>query len=327
MDATEGTQPQLLQTLTNDGVVEPQPMLTLPGVLDYLTHYGHLPFDWRNWQDMSVDDVVEAIKSFQSFFNLVPDGQAGPKTMRAMLTTSRCGCPDIVRPHHTEFMRLQEAAAAKLAEWTKRSLTYFINGYVSGIAPDVQKGIVAQAFKSWTDLANIQIQPLSSAGGQPDLVVDVGKGATQQFDGPGGVLAWAYMPDGNDQQLYMRFDLAETWINDPAQRGILMLNVAAHEFGHLLGLSHSKVNTALMAPYYNPGIASPQANDDIPRVQARYGAALGSAGSTPPPSGTSTVTILGAIQSITVPTIPAGTSVPRASLVVTGRVDSVSKSP
>ena len=50
-----------------------------------------------------------------------------------------------------------------------------------------------------------------------------------------------------------------------------MLNVACHEFGHLLGLTHSKKPGALMAPYYNPFIATPQQDDDIVRVQKLYG--------------------------------------------------------
>jgi hypothetical protein len=69
----------------------------------------------------------------------------------------------------------------------------------------------------------------------------------------------------------MKFDLGETWTADPTHRGILYLNVAAHEFGHLFGLDHSKLRGALMAPYYNPGVASPKRKDDITRFQSLYG--------------------------------------------------------
>jgi hypothetical protein len=93
------------------------------------------------------------------------------------------------------------------------------------------------------------------------------------------------MPDGSDQQLLMKFDLDETWIENANQRGILLENVACHEFGHLLGLTHSQVQGALMAPYYNAAISTPQQNDDIPRILARYGPATAQppVGPTPTP--------------------------------------------
>lgn len=45
------------------------------------------------------------------------------------------------------------------------------------------------------------------------------------------------------------FDASESWsIN--SYRGTNLFQVAAHEFGHSLGLSHSDVRSALMAPFY-----------------------------------------------------------------------------
>ena len=41
----------------------------------------------------------------------------------------------------------------------------------------------------------------------------------------------------------------EYWTID-SFKGTNLLQTAAHEFGHSLGLSHSDVNAALMAPFY-----------------------------------------------------------------------------
>jgi len=48
--------------------------------------------------------------------------------------------------------------------------------------------------------------------------------------------------------------------------------VAAHEFGHSLGLSHSSVQGAIMFPYYQHlGDNYTLSSDDITGIQAIYG--------------------------------------------------------
>ena len=105
-----------------------------------------------------------------------------------------------------------------------------------------------------------------------NVVVDIGTGQSSHFDGPMGTLAWAYLPPKHnyDGQLLMKFDTDEVWIKDMGQQGTLLRNVAAHEIGHILGLGHSSVDTALMAPYYSADVFCPQ-EDDITRIQNLYG--------------------------------------------------------
>lgn len=100
-----------------------------------------------------------------------------------------------------------------------------------------------------------------------EIRFEVGEhGDGDPFDGPGGTLAHAYFPVyGGDAH----FDDAERW-TIRSYRGTNLFQVAAHEFGHSLGLSHSDVKSALMAPFYRG--YDPQFTldrDDVDAIQVR----------------------------------------------------------
>jgi hypothetical protein len=260
--------------------------------IDYLALFGYIAK--KVLDEITVEDVQAAVKKFQGWFGLDKDGIVGPKTIKAM-TGPRCGCPDVIdpdNPEHADFERMVDFTqnAENLAKWNKSGISYWIDSYVGGLTKTAQQAIIAGAFKAWDDVCGIGISAAKSPQ-TADLIISTGQGSRSQFDGPGGTLAWAYLPDGRDRQLLMKFDLGETWIDNPNNRGIAMFNVACHEFGHMLGLEHSKVEAALMAPYYNVNVAVPQWNDDIPRAQARYGKDTAN-------PGTPTIP--------TIPTVPGG---------------------
>jgi matrix metalloproteinase-14 (membrane-inserted) len=140
--------------------------------------------------------------------------------------------------------------------------------------------LIQLAFDQWAAHGDLKFTRVNTQS-KARLILSTGKGRKDNFDGPGNTLAWAYLPQGNSYngQLLMRFDLDETWITRAGDRGILYLNVACHEFGHMLGLDHSRVKTALMAPYYAPRVTKPVENDDVKRIVKLYGRA------TNPPGG------------------------------------------
>jgi hypothetical protein len=235
--------------------------------VNYLTAFGYLAkFAWDNR-----DEIIAAVKAFQKWFNEKQDGIVGPRTLKAM-QLPRCGCPDVLShdADHVEYMAMRRIVSEKQVKWGKDGLKFYIKSYVSGLTRQVQKQIYAGAWDAWNKVCGIKVRRTKKMS-DADLIIDTGEGYRSQFDGPGGTLAWAYLPTGNDEQLLMRFDLGERWIANPSQRGILLFNVACHEFGHMLGLDHSHKSGALMAPYYNPTVDTPQWDDDIPRVQALYG--------------------------------------------------------
>ena len=85
------------------------------------------------------------------------------------------------------------------------------------------------------------------------------------FDGHGGVLAhaWAY----NSTPGYagtMHLDEAEDWSKKN------LVEVIAHEFGHILVIGHSKVPGALMGPFYSGNNARIH-NDDLKATQVTMG--------------------------------------------------------
>jgi Matrixin len=133
-----------------------------------------------------------------------------------------------------------------------------------------------QAAALWENVTNVNLA-LVSDGGQP-----VGVAGNQQDDPRFGDIRIGAIPLGSGV-------LAETFLPPPANGGtdagdILfnsnvnwqinstydVMTVAAHEFGHALGLGGSTVSTAVMYGNYN-GIKQALASDDIAGIQSVYG--------------------------------------------------------
>ena len=82
----------------------------------------------------------------------------------------------------------------------------------------------------------------------------------------GNVLAHAFFPKSG----VVHFDDDEEFVLN-SDRSTELYIVAAHEFGHTLGISHSNNKDALMAPYYRYEDPLTLHEDDIAAVQYMYG--------------------------------------------------------
>ena len=262
---------EVIRLLKKDGSADERSPQEMTFAVNYLTFFGYIAVELL--QHIDLESIKNAVKLFQKTFGLRADGQLDAKTLRAM-EGPRCGCPDHIdaqNKSHMPFMMAQEVAVERRDRWNKQGLTYAVDQFaLTHIPREEQLAVLAQAFKAWDDVCGLHISRVEKLE-TADIVVSCGTGPQHNFDGRGGTLAWAYLPTGTDKQLVMRFDLDETWVTHPKDRGVLLHNVACHEFGHLLGLTHSKKRGALMAPYYNPFIGVPQPDDDIARIEKLYG--------------------------------------------------------
>uniref|UniRef100_A0A8D0FFI6 Peptidase metallopeptidase domain-containing protein n=1 Tax=Strix occidentalis caurina TaxID=311401 RepID=A0A8D0FFI6_STROC len=89
------------------------------------------------------------------------------------------------------------------------------------------------------------------------------------FDGPGGILAHAFFPKTH-REGDVHFDYDETWTIGN-NLGTDLLQVAAHEFGHVLGLQHTAVSKSLMSPFYIFRYPLSLSEDDKQGIQYLYG--------------------------------------------------------
>ncbi|XP_013206591.2 stromelysin-3 isoform X2 [Microtus ochrogaster] len=102
-----------------------------------------------------------------------------------------------------------------------------------------------------------------------DLTYRYWHGDNLPFDGPGGILAHAFFPKTH-REGDVHFDYDETWtIGD--NQGTDLLQVAAHEFGHVLGLQHTTAAKALMSPFYTFRYPLSLSPDDRRGIQHLYG--------------------------------------------------------
>ncbi|KAM4700401.1 macrophage metalloelastase-like [Discoglossus pictus] len=200
----------------------------------------------------------EKLKEMQKFFGMSVTGTLNSETME-MMKSPRCGVPDVAEFRHFPGT----------PRWTKTSLTYRIVNYTPDLSvPEVNEAIQA-AFNVWSNVTPLKFTKVSRR--DADILIQFAArnhGDYSPFDGRGGVLAHAYAP-GSGLGGDAHFDEDERWSRN--NLGVNLFLVAAHEFGHSLGLDHSNDRRALMYPNYRYVKNFRLSEDDIRGIQSLYG--------------------------------------------------------
>lgn len=167
-----------------------------------------------------------------------------------------------------------ESIGGSLNRWGIKEVAYCINGYPTsdqiGLTKKDIEDIVAESYRLWTEVCDIKFKRVNDPN-FANIIMSGARGKRAGFDGPYGVLAYCYLPQGDNftGQVELEWDMDEPWIKD-GNNGIRLLNVTCHELGHGIGLDHNNFPRQLMNPTYAVSIASPQSHD-IADAVARYG--------------------------------------------------------
>uniref|UniRef100_UPI000248DAD8 matrixin family metalloprotease n=1 Tax=Paenibacillus elgii TaxID=189691 RepID=UPI000248DAD8 len=214
------------------------------------------------------DATKDALRNYQQFQGLPVTGELDEATV-VETGKPRCGAQDRTQCTQSGDFTLQGN------RWDHTNLTYRIVNFTSDLTEAEIRDAIRQAFNLWSEVTPLTFTEVTS---NADILIrfatgDHGDG--DPFDGAGNgagnVLAHAYYPPPNRGDLAgdAHFDDAETWTVN-ASSGVDLVTVAAHEFGHSLGLEHSNVPGSLMFASYS-GVHRFLSQDDIDGIQRIYG--------------------------------------------------------
>ncbi|KAL4609571.1 stromelysin-3-like [Arapaima gigas] len=154
--------------------------------------------------------------------------------------------------------------------WEKTDLTYKIMRFPWQMSKDKVRRALQEALRVWSDVTPLTFTEVHN--GRADIIIDFTRywhGDNLPFDGPGGILAHAFFPRTH-REGDIHFDYDESWTVGNSM-GTDLLQVAAHEFGHVLGLQHSLEPGAVMSPFYSFSYPLELSEDDRRGIQHLYG--------------------------------------------------------
>lgn len=260
-----------------------KPSLSDEKARSYLQTFGYVPpsnsLQSRNGMAGDIQSAEQvfksAIRKFQEFAGIAKTGFLDAAT-KAKMALSRCGVTDAP---------LALTSGSSQFKWSKTRLTYSIESWSSDLSKDDVRRAISEAYGLWSKVTPLEFSEVP-AGSTSDIKIRFGvrnHNDPWPFDGEGGVLAHATMPESG----MFHFDDDENWTYKDARKihnneATDLLAVAIHEGGHTLGLEHSRDENAIMAPFYQkttdssgnyvyPNLKS----DDISAIQAIYGAGSG----------------------------------------------------
>ncbi|XP_060682407.1 matrix metalloproteinase-20-like [Hemiscyllium ocellatum] len=199
------------------------------------------------------------IKELQQFYGLQETGELNRETIEIM-KAPRCGFPDLAR------YQLYPGRP----RWRKPFVTYNIVNYLPQLSYFEIEDAIWRAVNIWQKATPLNFVRVHNF--EADIMISFegrAHGDNFPFDGRGGTLAHAFSPGpgigGN-----IHFDQDEDWTI--GHYGVNLFHVAAHEFGHALGLGHSRHRSAVMYPTYKYGRSNiiSLSWDDIIAVQDLY---------------------------------------------------------
>lgn len=238
-------------------------------VQQYLTRFGYLT---ETIEPETLDPpTAEALRTFQRVMGIEETGELDGSTATA-LELPRCGTPDL---GVIERLAGGESGSFVLrgCSYAKTTLTFrFVSG-TGDIAGATEQDAVRNAFVTWARaLCGVRFEERTSGAVDFEIGWFSGNhGDGSNFDGVGNVLAHAFYPPpcGGSHAGELHFDEAETWSLSGTGSTFDTETVALHEIGHLLGLDHSAVAGAVMAPSYG-GPRRALTQDDIDGVRRLY---------------------------------------------------------